>query len=159
MGSPYYKALEVWTAQTLCDVGILLSILSFILYLARPYFERVLRSLTLRVAADLWWVAYLVLRDGSLLVASLFGILYLNLDLMADIKVGLPFVPLGTAVMGAALVVKVFHVGRRSSLALERESGPGRDHVLCRRGSARRAGDLGSHVGAPRRPREHPRGA
>lgn len=108
MVATYYKALEVWTAQTLCNIGILLSVVSFILHLGRPYFERILGRLTLRVAADLWWLVYIVLRDGSLLLAVLLGFLHLNLDLMADIKIGLPFVPAGTVVLAAAITVKVF---------------------------------------------------
>lgn len=102
------KALEIWTAQTLCDIGILLSILSFCLHIGRPYFERILSRFTLRVAADLWWVVYVALRDGSLFIAVLFGLLNLNMDLMADIKIGLPFVPFGTVFLAAALVWKVF---------------------------------------------------
>lgn len=105
---PVHKSLEIWTAQTLCDLGILFSIVSFLLHIGRPYFERILGRLTLRVAADLWWLVYVVLRDGTLLVAVLFGFLNLNLDLMADIKIGLPFVPFGTVALAAALVVKVF---------------------------------------------------
>jgi hypothetical protein len=102
------KALEIWTAQTLCDVGILLSIVSLLLHLGRPYFERILSRLTLRVAADIWWLLYVVLRDGTLFVAVLLGFWGLNLDLMADIKIGLPFVPFGTVALSAALVLKVF---------------------------------------------------
>jgi hypothetical protein len=102
------KALEIWTAQTICDVGILLSVTSALLHLGRPYFERILGRLTLRVAADLWWLAYVALRDGTLFLAFMFGFWNLNLDLMADIKIGLPFVPLGTVMLGAALAVKVF---------------------------------------------------
>ncbi|MBI3646024.1 MAG: hypothetical protein HY233_08695 [Acidobacteriales bacterium] len=102
------KALEIWTAQTICDVGILLSIISLLLHLGRPYFERILGRLTLRVAADLWWLAYVVLRDGTLFFAVLFGFWHLNLDLMADIKIGLPFVPFGTVALATALLFKVF---------------------------------------------------
>jgi hypothetical protein len=102
------KALEIWTAQTICDVGILLSIASALLHIGRPYFERILGRLTLRVAADLWWLAYVALRDGTLFLAFILGFWTLNLDLMADIKIGLPFVPLGTVVLGVALAVKVF---------------------------------------------------
>jgi len=102
------KALEVWTVQTLCDVGILLSIVSALLHLGRPYFERVLGRLTLRVAADLWWLVYIGLRDGTLFVAFLLGFWTLNLDLMADIKIGLPFVPIGTVLLAIALAIKVF---------------------------------------------------
>ena len=102
------KALEIWTAQTLCGIGILLSVISFLLHIGRPYFERILSRFTLRVAADLWWVVYVVLRDGTLFFATVLGFWHLNLDLMADIKVGLPFVPLGTVALAAALLVKVF---------------------------------------------------
>jgi hypothetical protein len=102
------KALEIWSIQTLCDIGILLSIISFLLHIGRAYFERILGRFTLRVAADIWWVVYIALRDGTLLLAALFGFWHLNLDIMADIKVGLPFVPLGTVALAGALLVKVF---------------------------------------------------
>ena len=105
---PVDKALEIWTAQTLCDVGILLSIVSFLLHIGRPYFERILGRFTLRVGADMWWLVYIMLRDGTLFLAFLFGFFTLNLDLMADIKVGLPFVPFGTVALAAALAVKLF---------------------------------------------------
>lgn len=102
------KALEIWTAQTICDAGILLSVVSLLLHLGRPYFERILGRLTLRVAADVWWLVYVVLRDLSLFAALLFGFWCLNLDLMADIKIGLPFVPLATVAFALALMMKVF---------------------------------------------------
>ena len=104
---PIAKSLELWTAQTICDVAILLTWFSFALHIGRPYFDRVMGRLSLRVAADLWWLAYVVMRDGSLFAAALLGLLGLNLDLMADIKIGLPFVPLATVSTTAALLVKV----------------------------------------------------
>lgn len=102
------KALEIWTAQTVCDLGILFSIVSFLLHIGRPYFDRILSRFSLRVAADIWWIVYVVLRDGTLFVALLFGLSHLNLDIMSDIKVGLPFVPLGTVALAGALLLKVF---------------------------------------------------
>jgi hypothetical protein len=105
---PAAKSLEIWTVQTLCNIGILLSISSLLLHIGRPYFERILGRLTLRVAADLWWLVYVMLRDGSLLLAAVIGFLHLNLDLMADIKIGLPFVPLATVALFTALVMKMF---------------------------------------------------
>ncbi len=106
---PVHKSLEIWAVQTICNIGIILSILSFLLHISRPYFERLLDRLTLRVAADLWWIVYIFLRDGSLLFSFLIGFFTLNLDLMADIKIGLPFVPLSTIAMAVALVAKIFH--------------------------------------------------
>jgi hypothetical protein len=103
-----FKSLEIWTAQTICDVGILLSVISFLLHIGRPYFDRIISRFTLRVAADLWWIVYIILRDGTLFISVLFGFLNLNLDLMADVKIGLPFVPLGTVALAAALLIKIF---------------------------------------------------
>ncbi|MCL5029078.1 MAG: hypothetical protein M1480_08680 [Bacteroidetes bacterium] len=103
-----YKALEIWTAQTLLDLGILFSIISALLHLGRPYFERILSRMTLRVAADMWWLIYVILRDGLLFISVLFIFLNVNLDLMEDIKVGLPFVPIGMVVLVVALIIKVF---------------------------------------------------
>lgn len=103
-----YKSLEIWTAQTLLDLGILFSIISALLHIGRPYFERILSRMTLRVAADLWWLIYIIFRDGLLFFAVLFIFLNVNLDLMADIKIGLPFVPLGMIVLIISLIIKVF---------------------------------------------------
>lgn len=102
------KALEIWSVQSLCDLGIVLSILSWLLHIGRPYFERIQARLTLRMAAELWWLGYIGLRDGALLIALLTGLFCLNLDLMADIKIGLPFVPLGTVALAGAVWCKVF---------------------------------------------------
>ena len=103
-----YKALEIWTAQTLLDLGILFSIISALLHIGRPYFERILSRMTLRVAADIWWLLYIILRDGLLFFAVLFIFLNVNLDLMADIKIGLPFVPFGMVILVISLIIKVF---------------------------------------------------
>jgi hypothetical protein len=104
-----FNALEIWTSQSLCDAGIFLSVFSFLLHIGWPYFERMPGSFSVRVAADLWRMVYVAFRDGSLLFAVLLGLFSLNLDVMADIKMGLPFVPLGTVALSVALVVKAFH--------------------------------------------------
>jgi hypothetical protein len=109
------KALEIWTAQTICDVGILLSVVAWFLVLARPYFARVRDGLPLKIAAEMWWMWYVIARDGTLFTAFLAGLWTLNLDLMADIKIGLPFVPIGTVLLGAALGLKVARPGTDDS--------------------------------------------
>jgi hypothetical protein len=103
------KSLEIWMVQNFADAGIMFSVMSLLLHIGRSYFERILSRLTLRVAADIWWLLYVVLRDTTLFLAVLFGFFHFNLDIMADIKVGLPFVPLGTAVLAVALLLKVFY--------------------------------------------------
>ena len=103
-----YKALEIWTAQTILNLGILFSIISALLHIGRPYFERILSRMTLRVAADVWWLLYIIIKDGLLLISVLLIFLNMNLDLMADIKIGLPFVPLGMMLLIISLIIKVF---------------------------------------------------
>jgi hypothetical protein len=104
-----YKALAVFFEQTVCIAGILLSIVSLLLHLGRPYFERVRSRVSLRVVADVFWVFYTLLRDGTLFVSVLCGISHLNLDVMADITVGMPFVPFGTLLLAGALFCKAFY--------------------------------------------------
>lgn len=101
------KALEVWSVQALCDLGIFLSLLSAALHAADGYVARQFGSLALRMSTDLARALVLVVRDGALLLAVLIGLFHLNLDLMADIKIGLPFVPMATVVLLAALLVKL----------------------------------------------------
>jgi hypothetical protein len=103
-----YKALEIWTAQTILNLGILFSIISALLHIGRPYFERILSRMTLRVAADVWWLLYIIIKDGLLFISVLLIFLNMNLDLMADIKIGLPFVPLGMMLLIISLIIKVF---------------------------------------------------
>lgn len=52
---PIFKSLEIWTAQTIYDIGMLLSLVSFLPHIGRFYFGRILVPSTLQVAADLWW--------------------------------------------------------------------------------------------------------
>jgi hypothetical protein len=112
------KALEIWSAQSLCDAGIFLSVVSWLLYLARPYFARIRGELPLKIAADMWWLWYVVVRDGSLFGAFVAGLWTLNLDLMADIKIGLPFVPVGTVLIAGALALKVHSEGNARAMRL-----------------------------------------
>jgi hypothetical protein len=112
------KALEIWTAQSICDTGILLSVVSSLLYGARPYFARTRDALPLKIAADMWWMWYVVARDGALFAAFMAGLWTLNLDLMADIKIALPFVPVGTVLLAVALALKVQGSGRERTIAV-----------------------------------------
>ena len=116
------KDLEVWTLQTLCDVGITMSITTFVLHSGRGYFERTVRQLQAKMAEEMWWVTYLLVRDVSLFAAVLIGFLMLNPDIMADIKIGLPFVPLATVLMAWAGLVKLASRGSGDTVAQGRAS-------------------------------------
>jgi hypothetical protein len=105
------KALEIWTLQNLCDLAILAGFVALGLLAARAYLERLKGRLTLRVAIESWESLTDLTADALLAAVALVALLVTNMDIMADIKIGLPFVPLGFLLMTVALVVRLFHGG------------------------------------------------
>lgn len=81
-------------------------LLALALHLARPYMLRMTQKFTLRLAADIWWVLYIALRDGLLAVAFIMSFMFLFPDvLLAD------SLPIGgsiaTALLFAVLLTKL----------------------------------------------------
>ncbi|NOY22669.1 MAG: hypothetical protein GXO70_04035 [Acidobacteria bacterium] len=105
------KGLEVWTLQTLVNVSIMLGFFTLGLSIAQAYFASLRQRLTLRVSIELWDVFLTLLTDLLLVVVVLIGFLVLNPDIMADIKIAVPFVPLGTLLFAVALVIRLFYDG------------------------------------------------
>jgi hypothetical protein len=115
------KALEVWSLQTLLNTSILFGILATGLAMIQNYYRALEKQLSLRVSIELWKVLTVLAVDVLLAVAVLIGCLLLNPDIMADIKMAVPFCPIATVLFSAALVLRLFHgghdVGSRSYLA------------------------------------------
>lgn len=105
------KALEVWTLQNLLNVSILLGILAMALAVIQGYYSSLARRLSLRVSIEIWNVLTILVVDVLLTVAVLVGYLVLNPDIMADIKIALPFCPVASILLAAALVLRLFHGG------------------------------------------------
>jgi hypothetical protein len=105
------KALEVWTLQNLCDLAILAGFAVLTLVAGRAYLERLKARLTLRAASEVWEAGTDLLIDILLAAIALVALLLTNMDIMADIKIGLPFVPVAFVLMTAALVVRLYHGG------------------------------------------------
>jgi len=73
-------------------------LLALALHLARPYMLRMTRKFTLRLAADIWWVLYIALRDGLLAIAFVMSFMFLFPDvLLADA------LPIGGSIAAALL--------------------------------------------------------
>lgn len=106
------KAMECWSLQSLTDAAIMLSFVILAMVSGRCYLESVRRRLTLRVAAEVWEAGTDLLIDASMGFVALVGLFITNPDIMADIKIGLPWVPLAMVLMAAALVIRAFHGGR-----------------------------------------------
>jgi hypothetical protein len=105
------KALEIWSLQNLCDGAVMLGFLVLALVASRGYLEALKSRLSLRVAIETWDTLIDLGADILLLFAALIGLFITNLDIMADIKIAVPWVPLGLALMGLALILRAFYGG------------------------------------------------
>ncbi len=105
------KGLEIWTLQTLLNVSIILGLFALGLIIIQPYYKNLKAQLTLRVSVE--WLEMLsrVLTDFFIAVVVLVGFFILNPDIMADIKVAVPFVPIGTILFAIVLVKRLFGEG------------------------------------------------
>ena len=105
------KALEVWTLQNLFNISIMLGILATGLAMVQGYYQALERRLSLRVSIEVWRVFVIVAVDILLAIVVLVGYLVLNPDIMADIKIAVPFCPVATIFFAIALVLRLFHGG------------------------------------------------
>jgi hypothetical protein len=112
LGHAINKGLEFWSLQVLADGTIMLTFVILAMVAGRCYLESVRRRLTLRVAAEVWEAGTDLLIDASMGFVALVGLFITNPDIMADIKIGLPWVPLAMVLMAVALVIRAFHGGR-----------------------------------------------
>jgi hypothetical protein len=105
------KALEAWTLQNLCDMAILSCFVILGLVAGRAYLEAIKQRLSLRVASEVWEAFTDLGADLLLLAVALVGLFLTNMDIMADIKIAVPWVPLGFLLLAIALVVRTCHGG------------------------------------------------
>ena len=112
LGHAINKGLEFWSLQIVADAAIMSSFVVLAMVAGRCYLENVRRRLTLRVAAEVWEAGTDLLVDVLMGFVALVGLFIVNPDIMADIKIGLPWVPLAMVLMAVALVIRAFHGGR-----------------------------------------------
>jgi hypothetical protein len=96
-----------WMVASVAAVLPILWAFTLILHFARPYIIRFLRRLTLRFGGDVWWLSYVLFRDGLLVVTLGLSMVFLmpNFYLTGD---GLPITaPLAVVVLFWTLVVKL----------------------------------------------------
>ena len=97
----------IFTEATIAlTVGILF-IGAFSLQIARNYFLRTLDKFTLRLGADIWWLAYIMIRDGLMFGALLLGFELFFVGTYADYAIAVPFMPLAIVLTAAVLVIKL----------------------------------------------------
>lgn len=101
----YVSAGSIYTEQTIAVITQLLVILAISMQIARGYFLRVLRKFTLRMAADVWWLMFIVLRDASIFLVVFLGFQFFWPGTYQDYAIAVPFQPLAVVFFAFALVV------------------------------------------------------
>jgi hypothetical protein len=105
------KALEIWTLQNLLNLSIMFGILACGLTMIQNYYQALEKHLSLRVSIELWKVFTVLVVDILLSLTVLIGYMLLNPDIMADVKMAVPFFPIATVLYAVALVLRLFHHG------------------------------------------------
>lgn len=101
----YVTAAATYTENTIVVILTLLSLLAISIQIARVYFLRVLRKFTLRLAADIWWLLYVVLRDASIFLMVFLGFMLFWPGIYQDFPIAMPFAPLAIDFFAMALVM------------------------------------------------------
>jgi hypothetical protein len=112
LGHAIYKGLEIWSLQVVCDVAVMLPFVILIMIAGHCYMETMRRRLSLRLWAEVLEPGTDLLIDLMMGFVALVGLFIINPDIMADIKIGVPWVPLAIVLVAVALVIRVFHGGR-----------------------------------------------
>jgi hypothetical protein len=95
-----------WMVLSVAAVLPILWAFTLSAHFARPYVLRFLQKLTLRFGGDVWWLSYVLMRDGLLVITLCLTIVFLFPNLY--LKVGAPITaPLAAVVLFWAAVTKL----------------------------------------------------
>ena len=100
------KSLETWTIITSYNLALILLLVGAFLYLAKGFYLDSRRYYRFNVSRDNWSILMNLIKDFSLFASFGISLLLLNPDMMADVKLPLPFFPLGVVLLGIALIYK-----------------------------------------------------
>ena len=104
----YYGGGSVFTEELVTTLAAILSVLAFAMQVSRGYFLRVLRKFTLRLAADVWWLIFALLRDASIFLVLFLGVTLFWTGSYQDYVIGMPFSLLSVDFFAAALVLILY---------------------------------------------------
>lgn len=95
-----------WMISTIVAFLPVLWTMALVLHLGRPYVLRTLRRCGLRLGADVWWMSYLLMRDGVLLITFALSWIFFEPNIVANAALPLTG-PLATLALLLALAVKL----------------------------------------------------
>ena len=102
------KGGEQWVVSTIAALLPALWAMTVILHLARPYILRTIKKLSLRFGADVWWLGYVLVRDGLMLTTFVLSLIFLFPNLVMTIPLPLT-APLAGLLLFASLYVKLLY--------------------------------------------------
>lgn len=97
-----------WVVSTVAALLPSLWVLTVILHLARPFMLRTIKKLSLRFGADVWWLSYVLVRDGVMLLTFALSVTFIFPNLVMTIDLPLT-APLAGLLLFASLYVKLLY--------------------------------------------------
>jgi hypothetical protein len=97
-----------WVVSTIAALLPGMWAMTVILHLARPYMLRTVKKLSLRFGADVWWLGYVLVRDGIMLTTFALSLIFLFPNLVMTIALPLT-APLAGLLLFASLYVKLLY--------------------------------------------------
>ncbi len=94
-----------YTENTIEVLLTMLTVLAISIQIARTYFLRILKKFTLRVAADVWWLIFIILRDASIFLVVFLGVMLFWPGIYQDFPIAVPFAPLAIDFFALALLI------------------------------------------------------
>ena len=86
-----------WLVLSVAAILPMLWSFTLVMHFARPYIIRFLQTLTLRFGGDVWWLSYVLFRDGLLVITLGLSLIFVMPNLY--LVTGLPITaPLATVV-------------------------------------------------------------
>jgi hypothetical protein len=99
---------QYWLILSVAAILPILWAFTLALHFARPYIVRYLQSLTLRFGGDVWWLSYILIRDGLLVVTFALSAIFLFPNVYMSSDLGVPITaPLAALVLFWALLAKL----------------------------------------------------
>ncbi|MDG6957739.1 MAG: hypothetical protein JRN55_03130 [Nitrososphaerota archaeon] len=99
---------SIWLETTIAVAMVFVTAMAFSLQIARGYFLRTLEKFTLRLGADIWWLAYVLIRDALIFMSFIMGLLVFFPGTFQDYTIAVPFMPISVVLFGIALVTKLY---------------------------------------------------
>ena len=99
---------SIWLETTIAVALVFVAAMAFSLQIARGYFLRTLEKFTLRLGADIWWLAYVLIRDGLIFMSFIMGLMVFFPGTLGDYAIAVPFMPASVVLFGIALIIKLY---------------------------------------------------